>query len=215
MEQLQTQLLLAEQIVIGAIVGIIFALMAKGAKIWIEYLKTKSSLIKDEKARKIFESALANMDNLITTNIVSAENTLKPEILKAIADGKVDKSELGSLSIVVKENVLKQLGTDATKVLNNTLGDTNSYLENKTEEILANLKADKANTTVNSTAISEAAAELKMFDPELQIVNSKLIDANAQLQTENLELKTKIDQINSALNPGATTTDSAQVVAQS
>ena len=41
--------------------------------------------------------------DLITTNIIAAEQTLKPQILIAIKDGEVDKSELQGLSITVNE----------------------------------------------------------------------------------------------------------------
>lgn len=40
-----------------------------------------------------------------------------------------------------------------------------------------------------------------------------LQETNAKLEYDKAELQARIDQINSALNPGATTTDSAQVVA--
>ena len=118
----------------------------------IEVAKSKASALKHEEAQNIIMNALNRTDDLITTNIIAAEQTLKPQILIAIKDGEVDKSELQGLSITVKENVLKQLSTDMYEVLNAALLDTNSYLENRIEKILAELK-DAEGNVVSHTAI--------------------------------------------------------------
>lgn len=118
----------------------------------VEVAKSKASLMKNEEAKKIITNAIDRADDLITTNIVAAENTLKPKILEAIKDGKVDKSELAELSVLVKENVLKQMSEDTCEVLNATLADTNSYLENRIEKILAELK-NAEGTVVSYTTL--------------------------------------------------------------
>lgn len=107
--------------------------------------KNKAALLKHEEAKNIISNTIERVDDLIVTNIISIENTLKPQILEAIKDGKVDKSELETLSTVVKENVIKQLGQDANDILNTTLTDTNNYLTNRIERILAELKDTESN----------------------------------------------------------------------
>lgn len=118
----------------------------------IELAKLKAQAIKDEQAKKILTNALNNVDELICTNIVAVENTLKPQILEAIKDGKIDKSELNNLSLVVKENVINQMGQQTNVVINEALSDVNSYLESRIEKILADLKNSDSNA-VNYTTI--------------------------------------------------------------
>ena len=156
MEQLQGQAMQTLQIVLGAVISILGALVIVYLKKGFAYLTTKTTLIQDEGSRKILDSTLNTLDTLLVTNITSAENTLKPIILQDIADGKVTTDELESLKITVMNNTLKQLGKDATKLLNNSLGDTNSYLENRIEAILADLKIDET-SSVSKTVIGETS----------------------------------------------------------
>ena len=160
MEQLQGQAIQTLQIVLGAVISILGALAIVYLKKGFEYLTTKTTLIKDEGSRKILDSTLEALDALLVTNITSAENTLKPIILQSIADGKVTTDELESLKITVMNNTLKQLGDEATKLLNNSLGDTNSYLENRIEAILADLKIDET-SSVSKTVIETKTEEIK------------------------------------------------------
>jgi polyhydroxyalkanoate synthesis regulator phasin len=187
MEQLQTGLTMLEQIIIGAIISVGLAYAIKYTKKGISYLKSKNSMIKDEKLKKIFDSALDSLDHLITTNIVSAENTLKPQILGAIADGKVTKEELKTLSVIVKDNVLKQLGDDTTKALNTNLGDLNNYLENRIEKILDDLKNDE-NSGVEHTDIPVVKEDINQLKVE-----------NAELQAKNASLEEKLSSIQSTI----------------
>lgn len=118
----------------------------------VEMAKSKTLLIKNEETKKVISNAINRIDDLITTNIIAVENTLKPKILEAIKDGKVDKKELNELSVIVKQNVLKQINTDTSEILNAVLSDTNSYLENRIEKILAELK-NAEGSVVSYTAL--------------------------------------------------------------
>lgn len=104
-------------------------------------IKLEITKLDDETQKKILNDTLDRVDALLQTNIVAMENTVKKDMLAAIADGKIEKSELKTLADNVKNNVLKQLGNDSLAVLNNSLGDVNGYLEVKIEEILAQIKA--------------------------------------------------------------------------
>lgn len=157
MDQLKIQVLNLLQIVLGGILSIAGIYATIYINKAVALAKAKAEQIKDAQAKAIVDNALAKTDDLINTNIISAENTLKPAILKAIANGKVDKEEIKSLSTVVKENTIKQLGDGAYKILNDSLGDTNSYLENRIEKILAQLKSAPG-TEVNKTVIVEPTA---------------------------------------------------------
>ena len=104
-------------------------------------IKLEIEKLNDETQKKILDDTLDRVNNLLQTNIVAMENTVKKDMLASIADGKIEKVELKTLANNVKNNVLKQLGNDSLEVLNNSLGDVNGYLEVKIEEILAQIKA--------------------------------------------------------------------------
>ena len=120
--------------VTSAYAGLLVARATQKIKLEIERLN-------DETQKRILNDTLDRVDNLLQTNIIAMENTVKKDMLAAIEDGKVEKAELKTLADNVKNNVLKQLGNDSLEVLNNSLGDVNGYLEVKIEEILAQIKA--------------------------------------------------------------------------
>ena len=130
---------------LGVIIGGCLAIATAYAGLLIaratQKIKLEIEKLNDETQKKIFNDALDRVDNLLQTNIVAMENTVKKDMLASIADGKIEKAELKTLANNVKNNVLKQLGDDSLEVLNNSLGDVNGYLEVKIEEILAQIKA--------------------------------------------------------------------------
>ena len=103
--------------------------------------KVETEKLNDERQRKIVNATLDKVDELLKTNIIALENTVKKDMLELIADGKIEKDELKKLAKDVKENVLNQLGEDSLAVLNNTLGDVNGYLEARIEEKLVEVKS--------------------------------------------------------------------------
>ena len=105
-----------------------------------EKAKLESKKIEDERQRGILQDALDKVDSLLKTNIIALENTIKKEMLEAIADGKIEKDELKTLAVKVKENVLIQLGNDSIDILCSSMGDVNGYLEAKVEELLVQIK---------------------------------------------------------------------------
>ena len=104
-------------------------------------IKLEIERLNDETQKKILDDTLDRVNNLLQTNIIAMENTVKKDMLASIADGKIEKDELKTLADNVKNNVLKQLSEDSLAVLNDSLGDVNGYLEVKIEEILAQIKA--------------------------------------------------------------------------
>lgn len=105
-----------------------------------EKAKLESKKIEDERQRRMLQDALDNIDSLLKTNIIALENTTKKEMLEAIADGKIEKDELKTLAVKVKENVLIQLGNDSIDILCSSMGDVNGYLEARVEELLVQIK---------------------------------------------------------------------------
>ena len=130
---------------LGIIIGGILAIASAYATLFVAKATQKAKIeiekLNDERQRKIVDATLNKVDELLRTNIVALENTVKKDMLVLIDDGKIEKDELKKLAQDVKENVLNQLGDDSLAILNDTLGDVNGYLEVRIEEKLAEIKA--------------------------------------------------------------------------
>lgn len=200
MENLQQQTSQLLQIIIGGLFSALLGLAVVYAKKGFAYLKLKSNSIEDTEARAVVQKALDNLDDVLVTNITSADSTLKPIILKDIADGKVTKDELNSLADTVMNNTLKQLGNDSLDVLNGALGDTNGYIENRIEKILADLKVDNT-SSVTKTVIPEIPQDIKDNTELKNKLNQVQVERDSlQNQVNGIAYdKASIEQVNSQL----------------
>ena len=104
------------------------------------YLRSKTSLIKDQQAKQIVDNTIEKVEKLINANIIKTENVSKPIMVQALQDGKIEKAELVKLRDEVRENVLSQLSQDSLDVLNDSLVDVEKYIDTKIESQLAILK---------------------------------------------------------------------------
>ena len=131
---------------LGIVIGGILAIASAYATLFVAKATQKAKVeiekLNDERQRKIMNATLNKVDELLRTNIIALENTVKKDMLVLIEDGKIEKDELKKLAQDVKENVLNQLGEDSIAVLNGTLGDVNGYLEVRIEEKLAEIKKE-------------------------------------------------------------------------
>ena len=131
---------------LGIVIGGILAIASAYATLFVAKATQKAKVeiekLNDERQRKIANATLDKVDELLRTNIVALENTVKKDMLVLIEDGKIEKDELKKLAQNVKENVLNQLGEGSIAILNETLGDVNGYLEVRIEEKLAEIKKE-------------------------------------------------------------------------
>ena len=131
---------------LGIIIGGLLAVASAYATLFVAKATQKAKVeiekLNDERQRKIVDATLDKVDELLRTNIVALENTVKKDMLVLIEDGKIEKDELKKLAQNVKENVLNQLGEGSIAILNETLGDVNGYLEVRIEEKLAEIKKE-------------------------------------------------------------------------
>ena len=131
---------------LGIIIGGLLAIASAYATLFVAKATQKAKIeiekLNDERQRKIVNATLDKVDELLRTNIVALENTVKKDMLVLIEDGKIEKDELKKLAQNVKENVLNQLGEGSIAILNETLGDVNGYLEVRIEEKLAEIKKE-------------------------------------------------------------------------
>ena len=140
METLQETGLQLISIILGGLITIATAYVGVFVAKATQKAKIEIAKLEDERVQAIFNNALAKTENLIQTNIVAMENTLKKQLLEAIEDGEIDKSELNKLATEVKSNVLNQLTDGTLEVLNGGIKDINQYIEVKIEQELAKIK---------------------------------------------------------------------------
>ena len=131
---------------LGIIIGGLLAIASAYATLFVAKATQKAKVeiekLNDERQRKIVNATLNKVDELLRTNIIALENTVKKDMLALIEDGKIEKEELKKLAEDVKVNVLNQLGEGSIAILNETLGDVNGYLEVRIEEKLAEIKKE-------------------------------------------------------------------------
>ena len=140
MELLQEGLVDLLEIVIESVLAIASVYATMFVANVTKKAKVELQKVKDEKAKELLNQNLDRVDALLRTNIIAMENTLKKELIKDIADGKLDKEEAKLLVDNVKKNVLNQLGNESLAVLNEGLNDLNGYIGARLEEILVEVK---------------------------------------------------------------------------
>ena len=129
-------------IIIGGLLAIASAYMTLFVAKATQRAKIETEKLNDERQKAIVDATLDKVDELLRTNIIALENTVKKDMLELIADGKIEKDELKKLAENVKINVINQLGEGSMAILNETLGDVNGYLEVRIEEKLAEIKKE-------------------------------------------------------------------------
>ena len=144
MELLQEGLIDLLKIVIESVLAIASVYATMFVANVTKKAKVELQKVKDEKAKELLNENLDRVDVLLRTNIIAMENTLKKELVKDIADGKIDKEEAKLLVDNVKKNVLNQLGNESLVVLNEGLNDLNGYIEARLEQILVEVKNSNA-----------------------------------------------------------------------
>ena len=144
MELLQEGLVDLLKIVIESVLAIASVYATMFVANVTQKAKVELQKVKDEKAKELLNENLDRVDVLLRTNIIAMENTLKKELIKDVADGKIDKEEAKLLVNNVKKNVLNQLGNESLIVLNEGLNDLNGYIGARLEEILVEVKNSNA-----------------------------------------------------------------------
>ena len=141
-ELLQNTIIQLLGIIIGGLLAIASAYMTLFVAKATQRAKIETEKLNDERQKAIVDATLDKVDELLKTNIIALENTVKKDMLELIADGKIEKEELKKLAENVKINVINQLGEGSMAILNEALGDVNGYLEVRIEEKLAEIKKE-------------------------------------------------------------------------
>lgn len=103
-------------------------------------IKTQTGKIEDEKQKALIENAFSRVNDLVLANVIKAQETLVKEILEKSKDGVFDKSDLRQVAIVVKNDVINQLGSQVTNLIKLEIDDLDGYVSALIEKTLAELK---------------------------------------------------------------------------
>lgn len=102
-------------------------------------IQAETNKIQNEETKKLVNNALDRLNDLVITNVQSAQETLVKTIKEESKDG-YSKEDLLAVKEVVKNNILVQLSQDSKDLLASEISDLDSYVDNKIEVILAEIK---------------------------------------------------------------------------
>lgn len=111
-----------------------------GCKVVIDFAKSKTQLIDDERQRSIIDNALNRLNNLVFGGVRAMEVSVASELRKAVKDGKVDRSELLKLKDVVRNEVLAGMNNDMKSAIELGVGEIDGYVNTLIENALADIK---------------------------------------------------------------------------
>ena len=106
-------------------------------------LQAQTAQIADEKARQLLNNAVLDVANLVTLSVGAMEQTTAKALREAVKAGTIDRAELVALGRDVFNDVKKQIGPEAQRVITKNLGSFDSYLKKCIEnEVLKVKQAD-------------------------------------------------------------------------
>jgi hypothetical protein len=143
------------------LINVIIALIGLAGAYLVMYLKKLQAKVElqtvqiaDENQKKLVNDALDRITDLAQKTVAQIEQTTAKDLRQAVADGKVDKSELEALGQQAVTEIYSQLSLDAKAVLSTEVNDIQAYILNTVESELLKLKTTNttANVINNSTA---------------------------------------------------------------
>ena len=111
-----------------------------GCKAVIDFAKSKTQLIDDERQRSIIDNALNRLNNLVFGGVRAMEVSVASELRKAVKDGKVDRNELLKLKDVVRNEVLVGMNNEMKSAIELGVGEIDGYINTLIENALADIK---------------------------------------------------------------------------
>ncbi len=111
-----------------------------GCKAVIDFAKSKTQLIDDERQRSIIDNALNRLNDLVFGGVRAMEVSVASELREAVKDGKVDRSELLKLKDVVRNEVLAGMNNDMKSAIELGVGEIDGYVNTLIENALADIK---------------------------------------------------------------------------
>lgn len=106
----------------------------------IKKLKLETEKIKSDERRELLKSALERLEDVTKMTVNKIEQTTAKSIRDAVKDGKLDKEELQLLAYDAYGEIVEVLDPEYKKVLEDSLGDSETYILNLIEEKLEEIK---------------------------------------------------------------------------
>lgn len=122
------------------VIGIVGALTTVYLNKTILNIKSKTNKIENENQKALVENAFNRVSDLVLVNVIKAQETLVKEIVGKAEDGIFDKSDLKAVADVVKNDVIKQMGTQIENLVKLEIDDLEGYVSALIEKTLAELK---------------------------------------------------------------------------
>lgn len=140
METIKNSLVSLGVVVVCGAISVATAYISSYMKKLSEKAKIESEKLQNETQRELVNKAIDRTNQLVTTNVIKAQQTLVKEIKEKAEDGRIDKRDLRDVAVAVKENVLTQLSDKAKDLVTTEIKDLDEYIEAQIEVSLATLK---------------------------------------------------------------------------
>ena len=111
----------------------------------------KTELLEDERKRALINNALNRLDDVITKNVIAANETVVKEIKEKAQDKRLTKTELKAVSLNVRDSIKNQLSKDIKNTLSLEIEDLNGYIKAEIEEKLNQLKKENSLNLADNT----------------------------------------------------------------
>ena len=122
-------------------------------------VKTQTAQIRNERTRKILDTALTDVQQLAELSVSAAEQTTAKELREKVKTGLANRNELLELGVKVFSDVKAKVTPEAQRVITMNLGNFDDYLE---------------------TCIEAAVLKVKQNDPYAYLTEAVLMDEGAQ-----------------------------------
>lgn len=140
MEMIKNSLTSLGVVVICGAISIATAYISSYMKKLTEKAKVETLKLENETQKELVNNAINRTNQLVTTNVIRAQETLVKEIKDKAKDGIVDKRDLKDVAVTVKQDILLQLSEELKQLVTTEIQDLEKYIEAQIEVSLATLK---------------------------------------------------------------------------
>lgn len=128
-------------------VEVLVALLGLGCAYLTMYLrqaatkvKAETAKISDQRQAELVRQAVDRLDDVAAKTVQKFEQTVAGDLRTKVKAGEVDRSQLLDLGKQAYEEVLKTIEPDVRQVLEDTLGDFETYVKNTIETQVHQIK---------------------------------------------------------------------------
>ncbi|EPY2274695.1 hypothetical protein ACFLKB_00695 [Clostridium sp. FAM 1755] len=140
MEMIKNSLTSLGVVVVCGAISIATAYISSYMKKLTEKAKVETLKLENETQKELVDKAIDRTNQLVTTNVIRAQETLVKEIKDKAKDGIVDKRDLKDVAVTVKKDILLQLSEELKQLVITEIQDLEKYIEAQIEVSLATLK---------------------------------------------------------------------------